>query len=431
MEHTRQYIAPGTRAQNTKKPTPVSFEEMTGRFLQYSRQSWWECRSSLPVFHRTFSRQEQLSNEKYIDSMVIGLIQECRNAPISAVEKEEWKQRLAPGLKQFAMKIFNLEQAHIDLIQTSGILEAMEDFCRKAREFDPQICVDDIYQAGRNIVTANLIQLLLGLPVRVTPSLFAYSMLYPYSDNYLDNQAIPDGTKMNFNRRFLQRLQGEKISMANAHEEAIAKLITMIEDEWDRELFPQVYDSLFAIYHAQAKSLNLVERGLSPFERDILGISFLKGGTSVLADGYLAAGSLSMDQAKALFGFGTFTQLMDDAEDIEDDIEDQRASLFTVTSRKWQLDGLYNRFCHYGKRVMADLTAFHGKDVALISELMSTCIDPILLNTVACSDVFYSHGYTKELETHFPVSFSSLNKQRGKMSRQNLDVAGLMNTFLM
>ena len=35
---------------------------------------------------------------------------------------------------------------------------------------------------------------LLGLPVEVTPAVFAYSMLYPYTDNYLDDPAIPRTT---------------------------------------------------------------------------------------------------------------------------------------------------------------------------------------------------------------------------------------------
>jgi hypothetical protein len=67
-----------------------------------------------------------------------------------------------------------------------GFLEATTAFARMARRFDPAITSAEIYQAARNVWTANFLQLLLGMPVRVTPAIFAYSMLYPYSDNYLD-----------------------------------------------------------------------------------------------------------------------------------------------------------------------------------------------------------------------------------------------------
>ncbi len=43
----------------------------------------------------------------------------------------------------------------------------------------------------------DVLQLLLGIPVRVTPAIFAYSMLYPYGDNCLDDPAIPNGIVRN------------------------------------------------------------------------------------------------------------------------------------------------------------------------------------------------------------------------------------------
>ncbi len=152
----------------------------------------------------------------------------------------------------------------------------MKSFARMARDFAPMISSDDIYQAGRNVITANLIQLLLGLPARVTPSIFAYSMLYPYTDNYLDDQSIPMETKVSFNKRFRHRLLGEEIEPANSHEVDISSLIRMIENEWNRQDYPQVYESLLSIHKAQTLSLDLVAPGITPFERDILGISFEK-----------------------------------------------------------------------------------------------------------------------------------------------------------
>ncbi len=311
------------------------------------------------------------------------------------------------------------------------MVDAIQNFTQMARHFDPLISVEDIYQAGRNVVTANLIQLLLGLPARVTPSIFAYSMLYPCSDNYLDDPNISTITKVPFNQRFRRRLMGEEVESANIQESNINALIGMIESEWDRAKYPQVYESLLSIHSAQVHSLELAATETSPFEHNILGISFEKGGTSVMTDGYLAAGKLTLHQARVLFGFGAFTQLMDDLEDIRPDMLEKRASLFSVTAPFWKLDGLTNRFFHFGHNVVSNLNVFTASDIPLLSELITTCIDPMLLNTVSQSAEFFSKACLAGLETHIPFRFSVLTKQHKKLAHHKLDMSRLMEAFLM
>ncbi len=52
-----------------------------------------------------------------------------------------------------------------------------------------------------------------------------------------------------------------------------------------------------------------------------------------MTDGYLAAGKLTLHQARVLFGFGAFTQLMDDLEDIRPDmLEKTRKLVFRYSS---------------------------------------------------------------------------------------------------
>jgi hypothetical protein len=65
-------------------------------------------------------------------------------------------------------------------------------------------------------------------------------------------------------------------------------------------------------HRAQSKSLQQLCCNPAPHQIDVVGISFEKGGTSVLADGYLVAGSLTAAQPDWIFGFGVLTQLLDD-----------------------------------------------------------------------------------------------------------------------
>ena len=73
------------------------------------------------------------------------------------------------------------DERALDTLLTCGFREALVEFARMARRFDPTISSLDIYQASRNVWMANVIQLLLGIPIAVTPAIFAYSMLYPYT----------------------------------------------------------------------------------------------------------------------------------------------------------------------------------------------------------------------------------------------------------
>jgi hypothetical protein len=402
---------------------------MVSDFLQEYTRLWWSCDRSFPSFRSVATLKDQAENEKKMEKLVNGLVYELKNTPRSAEERLAWQERLRPGFREFAGVVLHLQPSQLDFIESSGMLDANIEFSRMARKFDPGITGDDIYQAGRNVMTVNFFQLLLGLPVVVTPSIFAYSMLYPYTDNYLDDPTISKATKQSFNKRFLDRLQGKTAQLENSQEKTIDNLIQMIEGQWDRSQYPQVYESLLAIHAAQGSSLSLTLPGASPFELDVLGISFEKGGTSVLADGYLAAGSLTPEQAKVLYGYGTFTQLIDDLEDVEMDFRDGRMTVFSQTATHWPLDGLTNRLFSFGREILGDLTAFHSPAVPALAELISHSIDPILIDTVGKAGKYFSKGYLHKIEQHFSFRFGFLRQQREKLSRQKIDFSKLIDAL--
>ncbi len=391
---------------------------------------WWACEGTLPAFSRSYSRAAHIENDRKLEKWINGLIYELKRLPQSAQEREAWQERLRPGITDFARLALNLEQPQLAFIELTGMVQASQTFARMAREFDPQISAEDIFQAGRNIMTANFMQLLLGLPVEVTPSVFAYSMLYPYTDNYLDDPAISGTAKLAFNHRFQCRLAGEEIRPANANEVIIHRLIGMIEGQWDREQYPQVYESLQAIHAAQARSLELVVPGASPYELDVLRVSFEKGGTSVLADGYLAAGWLSAEQAALMFGYGAFTQLMDDLEDIEQDMREARMTVFSQTANHWPLDGLTNRLFHFGRAIFKDLSMFPSPVIAPMKDLIDRGIDPVLIDIVGQTGKYYSKAYLQEIEEHAPFHISKLRKQREKLTRKKVSLSALVNTMI-
>ena len=409
----------------------VCVSELVQDLMNRHSRLWWSCGRGFPLMQRSYSPGEQSANEKVLENLINGLAYELKHIPLEEKNRKTQANRLKAQGQQFAAHIFNLEQQQIDFIETSGLLAAAEEFTRMARAFDPKLSAADIYQAGRNVMTMNLLQLLLNLPVEVTPSVFAYSMLYPYTDNALDDPAISPTTKLAFNHRFQRRLAGEAVRPANPHEAVINNLVGMIEEQWERSRYPRVYESLLAIHSAQGKSLGMTAPGASPYELDVLGISFEKGGTSVLADGYLVAGWLTPDQAALMFGYGAFTQLMDDLEDVQDDLGKGQMTLFSQTAHHWPLDNLTNRVFHFGQAIFSDLSAFHSPAVESLKELMDHAVAPLLINCIGQAGSLYSKGYLRQIEEHFPFHFAAMHKQRENLKRKKINLERFVEIFVL
>ena len=140
-------------------------------------------------------------------------------------------------------------------ILDNGFFDVAGEFARQVRAFDQEISDDDIYQAARNVMTMNFMQLLLDIPVSLTPSIFAYSMLYPYTDNLLDDPDLSTDAKESASSRLGLRLSAEILEPCNPVEAAVFRLIEKIESEYPRIDFPEIYASLLAIHAGQAKSL--------------------------------------------------------------------------------------------------------------------------------------------------------------------------------
>jgi hypothetical protein len=409
----------------------LSVRTQVQNLLQETISLWWECENNVYPEMPSYPSYTKLANEKLLDRFTSEVSQQARRLPRTPAEIQTARQQISTNYSSLACSIVGLDESQLEFIQSSGLVEALVKFAQMARRFDPQISSEDIYQAGRNVMTMNLLQLLLNLPVQITPAVFAYSMLYPYSDNYLDDPAISGQTKLTFGEHFKSRLNGEILTPANKREQTIFDLIDMVEGQFERALYPQVYQSLNAIHDAQQKSLRLLHANTSPYDTDVLGIVFEKGGTAVLADGYLVAGSLSPAEADFMFTYGAFTQLIDDLEDVRQDLKDGIMTLFSHSACFWPLDGLTNRTFVMGQKLLRRLDCFDSPAREPIKEILQKSINPLLI--VSASDLapYYTRSYLAELESHLPFHYSFLSKQRRKINRQKAALTRLAEILLL
>ena len=389
---------------------------------------WWECDTGLPDLGSRYTPHTQAQNEKGLLQFLDQVDRALSNPPRSRGEAQTSQARLGAAFRCLAEEALGFTAAQLDPLPSQAFSDVSEEFVHMARAFDPRLSGEDIYQAGRNAWTANGLQWLLGLPVQNTPSIFAYSLLYPYTDNYLDDSSIAIATKLAFNERFRQRLAGDLLSPVNAQEQVIFDLVAMIEKQYSRSDDPAVFESLLDIHHAQGLSLNLMRRSVTPGEVDVLGLSFGKGGTSVLADGYLVSGSLNEAQRQYTYGHGIFAQLLDDMEDVKQDSREGRLTVYSQPASHWYLDALANRTFHFGRNVLLRLDCFNVE--ASVRELIRRGADLLLINTIGRMNRYYTAAYLRDLEAYSPFRFSFLNEQRNNFFRRHGSLVKLMETVM-
>ncbi len=261
----------------------------------------------------------------------------------------------------------------------------------------------------------NSLQALWQKEMDCTAPMFAYSMLYPYSDNLNDDSGCCADEKFATNLNFKNWLEGEAGAYRNATEQKIYLLVKMIERQFSRDRFPGVFQSLLAIFNAQIKSLLQVSGNHELNSDEILEISLEKGGTSVLADGYLIDGMIDEKQEDFCFGYGAFLQFADDLQDVEDDLANGHRTLFSQQAELGYLDGLANRLFHLMQAVVYQhLSAPRYQRVRAL--ILNDCCF-MILEAIGKTSRFYSPQYTQVIARHFPFTFPYFQWVKTRLKR--------------
>jgi hypothetical protein len=398
--------------------------------LEPALELWRQCPDTLPPFEHAISEQEKIERESHLERFLARVQDEAHHPPRTRADRQAAHSRITAAFAEFGRSAMGLEDRHLELLLGSGFSSIGTALVREARRLDAGISAMDMLQATRNAWAACGLQILFGKPMRLTPSIFAYSMLYPYSDNYLDDPAITDASKRGFSQRFGRRLRGERIEAANGHEELIWRLIGMIDGEYARDAYPDVFASLLMIHRAQENSIRLRGRGPQADGIDVPRLSFDKGGTSVLADGYLAAGTLLPEQAAFAFNWGVLLQLSDDLQDVREDRQKEELTLFSRAAGSEPLDRLTSRTLQLARRVMVAMSRLAGPDCDTLKELIARSGLAIIIRSAGEASEFYSTPYIDEIESYSPFRFASLKEKSRQLSSRGGIVLRLFEAFL-
>lgn len=366
---------------------------------------------------RRYTIEEQRVNEDAYDDALLEVEEALRPPPITGKEQTRAQDRIVASFARFSANALGLDREATELL-TNGFLPVGTSLARWARRFDPALSMAGIIQAARNAWTACGLQPLLGVPLALTPSILGYSLLYPYSDNLLDDENISSDAKLRFSRRFRRRLLGEKVPAEDDRERSVWALVALIETQYPRAFYPNVLECLLAIHRAQELS---VDSGRSHSDVECLRVSCAKGGSSVLADGCLAYGSLTNQESRFAFEWGVLLQLGDDLQDVRQDLRSRSMTLFSRRAAAGQpLDELTIQLLRFSEHVGKGLERLPG-GTAVYKDLLTMSWRSLIIGAVADSHECFSPAFLREAEQYSPLGFDFLRSRKDRLaSRQGL-----------
>lgn len=369
---------------------------LSAEFQQHFLDVWHELSGAFSL-SANYSSSEQKRNAREADRL------------ITVVERAVTKQmrlgRQNAALDQANIQLFSHYcQNHLDfsseecqLVFTVRHLNTTREFIQEARRFDAGLSAASLHQALRNVWVMNNVQILLQKEIANTPSIFSYSLFYPYTDNMLDAPSQTNAEKQRFFRTFGQRLEGAPVDPGSWLENKVFPLVSKIESEYSRQDYPQVYEGMLAILQAQ-----LGAHQPSGRSEELLEATFLKGGSSVMAHGPLVAGQMGFHELKFLFGYGVLLQLIDDLQDLTEDIRLGFHNSFTETARSQPLDQAANKLFQF-QSVLFEDNPFCSELSPVMTRLLEKGCTMLILHAIACNPEYYSSAFYAAIDRASPL----------------------------
>ncbi|MCF0147316.1 MAG: hypothetical protein HUJ77_02845 [Clostridium sp.] len=387
-------------------------------YLKCSEQ-WWKSNKNFNLDIKKYTKEEKKNKEKNLDKYIDLIINKLNEFPKEDNKKGKWES-------EFNYIINSLIESEKETFKLGIINKGIKDdffnstksFIREAKFFNESLSYMDIGQAIRNVWIVNILQASFGEKVKLSKAIFGYSMLYPYTDNYLDSVDINNIEKKDFNDRLKRRLKGERIKGKNSYEESVYKLVSKIEEDFEREKYSELYEALHSIHKGQIKSLKQQEGINIPYEEDILGISIEKGGSSVLVDGFLTKGKINKDEISFSIFYGFMLQLADDLQDVKADIDNSHTTIMSQLAPNYNLDNIVNKLINFTVNLLEEENCFKGENIPELKELIKTNCIMLILFSVILSKEFFSSQYIKIIDEYIPFSIKYIENIKFKVRKK-------------
>lgn len=390
----------------------------------FIRKKWFTIDSKLKYDLKVYSDVEKRKNEETTDIFMKKINEYIKRKPRNKKDERLWELEGEKIFEDFIKndRVFNLK--YFTYGMQKSIIDVTKNFIKKAKEFDKEIEESCIVQALRNIWVITILQVIFKSNVELTKSIFAYSMIYPYSDNFLDNIDISVEAKNKFNNKISSMLKGRGVQCESYLEKKIYKLLKYIEEDYNRKDFKEVYEGLLKIQEGQIKSIEQQGEFSLPYVNDILGISIEKGGASVLVDGYLIKGKLNLEEEKFCLFYGFLLQLIDDFQDLKSDKKNSHTTIMSQLGGRYYMDEMINKLINYVYYVFDSTELLREKED--LNKVIKSDSLVLILCSIALNKEYFSKEYIKKMDKHLPFSIAYIEKLNKTLVRKISKVEGVL-----
>lgn len=382
------------------------------------RNIWLAVPDSFPVFLTEISEDTKTQNEQYIQTVSDNFQKQLKRFSTKPNGREKWKLKTSNMLKNVLCEetIIGIHrcmnQQAIELFQ-----DELKDFLRHVREFAPELSIEGIVQATRNYIVYAMFNEIHQMKPGFNIASFGYSMLYPFTDNYIDSKKYSDKEKIEYNQVIKDQIDGKEVHTQSIHQHKTCKLLQMIESEYSRDSNSAVFMLLLMMLEAQEDSMRQQSGIFTLTAEEILDISLYKGGISVLIDRFFVKKEITKDDLIFYFGLGFFLQIADDLQDIKEDSTNGNQTIFTVDLSCEQEEKIANKLIHFVHRIS---DSYQAENNIFKNFILSNCYQ-LIYSSMAGSKEFFSKEYLNKLERYLPVTYHFLeNMKKNQIGYKNI-----------
>lgn len=393
---------------------------------------WESCPDTFPDFLTEISETQKKENELFLNTYIPLFQEKMSHFPENQEALKIWISEIEHYFKEFVSKEKIIKILQYTNEETFSSLELeTKNIIKKMRSFDQDLGMEDIWQAIRNYFIYIIILQMENKQPNSRDSILAYSLLYPYTDNFIDDSSHNKKEKQAFNLLIKNTLKGKEISPETPLEEKTVRLLRMALSSFPKDRGKTISSLLLLMLDAQEISLKQQKQKLfSPLtEQELLEISSYKGGMSVLIDYYLSMEELKEDKMKFYLEFGYILQLADDLQDLKEDKKKHSHTIMTRASKQHNLDKKVNKLLHFIHR---SISSYEPENARFKPFVLQNCFLMILTNILSCKKSF-SKNYLKQIENFLPFSIHFFQTMQGNNMpdvSMNVNQLQLLDIFL-
>ncbi len=383
------------------------------KYLTIIKQIWLEADDQFPAFLKPVSEATKSDNEQYSRKLSKDFNIQVNRFPRFLLGRKRWKRRMLSLIEDVLRHetVIGIHQSMKES-EIASFREELMVFLKQVRAFAPELELEGIGQALRNYIVYVMFKYIHRIQSGFSMAGFGYSMLYPFTDNYIDSRSYTAGEKVEYNRLIRDKIEGRPVHPGTAHQRKTCDLLDAIFLNFDHS----VSRLLLMMLEAQEESLRQQDNGVALTDEECLDISLYKGGISVLVDRYLIGKELNEEEIIFYLGLGFFLQLADDLQDIKSDSEQGWQTLLTLNISHEYEERYINKLLHFIHTVMS---SYQAENNGFKDFILANCYQ-LVLTSVIGSKEYFSQDYIDAIGRYLPVTVAFYEEmQRDMIYNQN------------